>query len=491
MGIRNPRPATMPMLATALAALLSACTVGPDFRRPDPPVAAGYLREQLPAATAGSDGPAGDVQHFQPGAPITAQWWHAFGSASLDALIDEALRANPSVAGAQAALRVAQENLAAQRGAYWPQLQANAGVSRQRDATGVLSPALNSGAPLYTLYTPQLGISFVPDLLGGNRRAVEAQQAGVDQARFELEATYQTLVNNVIVTVVQRSGLQAQLEAEQRSIATARDALAILQRSQQLGAVAGGDVAAQQVVLAQMEATLPGLQHQIEVLSHALAALTGHLPADAPDVRIDLAELTLPGQVPLGVPSELVRQRPDVQAAEAALHAATAQVGIADANLLPQLTLSAALGSSATAIADLFKAGTGFWSAGASLSQTLFAGGTLVHRKRAAVAALDTAGATYRATVLTAFQNVADALHALTADAQVLQADVNAEQAAAKSLEIVRRQLALGSVSTLALVSAQQAHEQTLVATAAARASRLADTAALFEALGGAVTPGS
>jgi NodT family efflux transporter outer membrane factor (OMF) lipoprotein len=220
-----------------------------------------------------------------------------------------------------------------------------------------------------------------------------------------------------------------------------------------------------------------------------LAVLTGHLPADFKPVRFELDQLLLPADLPLGVPSQLVERRPDVRAAEAQLHAATAQVGVAIASLLPQVTLTGNIGSSATAMGDLFKPGTGFWSLGASLSQTLFEGGTLIHRKRAADAALDQAGALYRTAVLTAFQNVADALHALDTDADALGAAARAESAAQKSLDVVRQQLELGSVSYLALVNAEQTYQQALISLTQARANRYADTAALFQALGGSVTP--
>jgi NodT family efflux transporter outer membrane factor (OMF) lipoprotein len=217
--------------------------------------------------------------------------------------------------------------------------------------------------------------------------------------------------------------------------------------------------------------------------------LTGHLPADFKPVRFELDQLLLPTDLPLGVPSRLVERRPDVRAAEAQLHAATAQVGVAIANLLPQVTITGNIGSSATAMGDLFKAGTGFWSVGASLSQTLFEGGTLIHRKRAADAALDQAGAMYRSAVLTAFQNVADALHALDTDADALGAAARAENAARKSLEVVQHQLELGSVSYLALINAEQTYQQASISLTQARANRYADTAALFQALGGAITP--
>jgi NodT family efflux transporter outer membrane factor (OMF) lipoprotein len=379
------------------------------------------------------------------------------------------------------------ENTAAQRGAFFPTVQAGFSASRQLNAVGVLSPNLASGTALYNLYTPQVTVSYVPDLFGANRRAVESLAAQAEASRFQLDATYLTLTANVVTAAIQEAALRAQIAATTRMITLEREALLVLRREFELGAVAEGDVFAQDAALAQLEATLPPLNRQLQQTRDLLAALTGHLPADFTPPRLELDQLQLPTDIPLGVPSQLVERRPDVRAAEAQLHAATAQVGVAIANFLPQVTITGNAGSSATAMSDLFKAGTRFWFAGASLSQTLFEGGTLLHRKRAADAALDQAGAQYRAAVLTAFQNVADALHALDTDADSLNAASRAEAAANKSLEVARRQLELGSVSYLALISAEQTYQQAVMSLTQARANRYADTAALFQALGGSI----
>jgi NodT family efflux transporter outer membrane factor (OMF) lipoprotein len=448
-----------------------------------------YTADALPSETASAPGPGGAAQKFLNGADVPRDWWTRFGSAELDALVAEALRNNPSVQAATAALRQAQENTAAQRGAYYPAVQGGFAASRQRDAVGVLSPNLVSGTALYNLYTPQVTVSYVPDVFGLNRRQVESLAALADASRYQLDATYLTLTANVVTAAIQEAGLRAQIAATEHVIALERESLSILRRELELGAIAEGDVFAQEAALAQLETTLPPLHRQLQIARDLLAALTGRLPADYQPARFELDELTLPTDLPLGVPSQLVERRPDVRAAEAQLHAATAQVGVALANLLPQVTITADAGSSATAMGDLFKAGTGFWSLGASLTQTLFEGGTLVHRKRAADAALDQAGAQYRSAVLTAFQNVADALHALDADAEALGAAARAESAAEKSLDVVKHQLELGSVGYLALVNAEQTYQQAVILLTQARANRYADTAALFQALGGSVTP--
>jgi NodT family efflux transporter outer membrane factor (OMF) lipoprotein len=463
--------------------------VGPNFHRPAPPATDRYTAEALPAATAAADTPGGAAQQFLAGQDVPRNWWTLFGSPDLDALVEEALVKNPTVAAAQAALRQARETTAAQRGSYFPVVAGSFDASRERDAVGVLSPNLTSGEALYDLYTPQVTVTFVPDVFGANRRAVESLAAQEEATRYQLDATYLTLTANVVTTAIQDAALRAQVAATTRAVALERDALRLMRRQRELGSIAESDVYAQDAALAQLEETLPPLQRQLEQARDQLAALTGHLPADLKLPTFSLEQMQLPADIPVGVPSELVERRPDVRAAEAQLHSATAQVGVAVANLLPQLNITGNLGSSATTTGDLFKAGTGFWSVGASLSQTLFAGGTLVHRKRAAEAAMDQAGALYQSTVLTAFQNVADALHALETDADAIQAATRAETASRLSFEVARRQLDLGAVSSLALIAAEQSYQQAVVALVQARANRYADTAALFQALGGSIAP--
>jgi NodT family efflux transporter outer membrane factor (OMF) lipoprotein len=332
-------------------------------------------------------------------------------------------------------------------------------------------------------------VTYVPDIFGANRRQVESLAAQAEAARYQLDATYLTLTANVVAAAIQDAGLRAQIAATVRVIALERDALAVMRRELELGAIAEGDVYAQDAALAQAEASLPPLNRQLQTTRDLLAALTGRLPADSKPVTFELDNLLLPTDLPLGVPAQLIERRPDVRAAEAQLHAATAQVGVAIANFLPQLTLTGDIGSSATKLDQLFLPGTGFWFAGASLSQTLFEGGTLLHRKRAADAALDQAGANYKSAVLTAFQNVADSLHALDTDADAMNAAGRAASAAQKSLDVAKRQLELGSVSYLSLVLAEQTYEQAMISLVQARANRYADTAALFQALGGAIAP--
>src|SRR5258708_38494468 len=267
---------------------------------------------------------------------VPRDWWTRFGSEELAALVAEALQANPSVKAAQAALRQALEIVAAQRGAFFPNVQASFDPSRRRNAVGVLAPPLSSGTALFNLYTTQVGVSYVPDVLGANRRQVESLAALAEASHFQLDATYLPLTANVVTTAIQESGLRAEIAATERVVALEREALSVLRRELELGAISEGDVFAQEAALAQLEATLPPLHRQLESSRDLLAVLTGHLPADFKPVRFQVDQLSLPTDLPLGVPSQLGERRPDLRAAEAQLHAATAQVCLAHASPLPQ-----------------------------------------------------------------------------------------------------------------------------------------------------------
>jgi NodT family efflux transporter outer membrane factor (OMF) lipoprotein len=480
-------------LSAAAAALLCSCAVGPNFKTPEAPKVTGYLPEasqtavaagavKSPAAEAGREA---EAQRYVTGMDIPGDWWALFHSQALDALVQQALKSNPTLQGAQAALRQANEEVAAQRGNYLPTVQANYAFSRQKNATGTLAPTLNSGTPLFNLHTAQVSVSYLFDIFGLNRRQVESLQALADSQRYQLEAAYLTLTSNVVAAAVEEASLRAQIAATLEIARSEREAAQILRHQYELGSIALTDVMAQEAALAALEATLPPLEKQLAQQRHLLTALAGRFPSDEPAQKFELSDLALPRELPLGVPAALVRQRPDVLSAEAQLHSASAEVGVATANLLPQITLTAAQGGVSTVFDQLFATGNTFWSAGASLSQTLFSGGTLIHRRRAAEAALDQAGAQYRSVVLTAFQNVADTLTALQLDGDAVNADLRARQAAADSLEAIRRNVELGSMSYLALLNAEQTYNQAVLGLAQARANRFSDTAALYQALGG------
>lgn len=482
--IRNTQMLKRCILIVAVVMHLSGCAVGPDFTPPTPPAVGSYTSEPLPEQTASVDTIAGAAQRFMPAADIPAQWWTLFESERLNALIEQAIRANPSIPAAEAALRAAQETVRAQRGAYLPQVGTNLATTRQNTAQ-LVSPTLASGDNLYSLHTAQLNISYTPDVFGANRRQVEALQAQTDYQRFQLEAAHLSLSSNVVASVVQIASLRGQIAATESTIQILLNQLNILRRQLELGAIAEANVIAQEGTLAQTRAILPNLMKQLAQQQDLLAVLTGAYPGQLQALVLDLADLHLPLALPTSLPSSLAEHRPDIRSAELQLHAASAQVGVATANMYPQISITGGLGSSATRVADLFTGGTGFWSLAGSLAQPLFQGGSLLHRKRAAEAAYDQALYQYRSTVLAAFQNVADVLHALLFDADTLAAAATVEHTALQSLNIARRQVELGDASYLALLTFEQTYQQSRINTVQAQAARLTDTAALFQALGG------
>jgi NodT family efflux transporter outer membrane factor (OMF) lipoprotein len=470
--------------ALAVTGLLSGCAVGPDFKRPEAPGVDGYTREPLPEKTALAEVPGGEEQKFLRDRDIPADWWTLFQSPQLNALIEKALKANPTVQAAQAALRQAQELVYAQQGYYYPSVEGSYARTRQR-ASASLSPPLSSNDTLFNLHTAQITVGYAPDVFGGLRRQVESLQAQADSQRFLLEAAYLTLSSNVVAAAVQEAGLRSQIAAATDIIAINAKSLELLRRQFAAGLVAGLEVAAQESALAQAQLALTPLQKQLEQTRNQLAALAGRFPAEGSGETFELTALRLPDELPVSLPSRLVEQRPDVRAAEEQLHAASAEIGVATANMLPQFNITAVKGGVATELSQMFANGNPFWSVAGSVTQTIFAGGTLLHRKRAAEAGFDQAAAQYRSTVIGAFQNVADALYALQADADALRAGVNSERAARVTLDLVTKQLQVGQVNYLALLSAQQIYQQAVINLAQARTNRYADTAALFQALGG------
>jgi NodT family efflux transporter outer membrane factor (OMF) lipoprotein len=470
----------------AAGLLLTSCAVGPDFEQPAAPDVSGYTPQPLAEQTSSADVRGGGAQRFVQGLDIPGQWWTLFHSEPLNALVEQALKNNPTLPAAEAALNQAWENVYAAEGAFFPTAVASYSPSRNKTATGVVFTSASSGPPFFTLHTAQVIVTYAPDVFGGTRREVESLMATSEFQRFQLEAAYLTLTSNVVAAAVQEASLRGQIAATEEVIRIETQSLGILRKQLELGQVAGADVAAVEATLAQAQATLPPLQKQLAVQRDLLAALIGRLPSQEPAEKFELASLELPRELPVSLPSKLVEQRPDVQSAEAQLHAASAQIGVAVAAQLPQFTLTANAGTVANQIGQLFiMPGTAFWTVAGNMAQTVFDAGTLLHKKRAADAAFDQAAAMYRSTVITAFQNVADALHALQSDAETLKAAYAAERAAFKSLEIARRQLQLGAIGYLGLLTTENTYQTALIALVQAQAARYADTAALFQALGG------
>jgi NodT family efflux transporter outer membrane factor (OMF) lipoprotein len=471
-----------------LAALIldSSCAVGPDFEHPAAPEVAGYTSGPLAQQTASADVEGGGAQRFVQGLDIPGQWWTLFHSEALNALVEQALKNNPTLPAAEAALRQAWENVYAEQGAFFPAAVVSYSPSRNKTATGVTFTAGSTGPPFFALHTAQVVVTYAPDVFGGTRRALESLVATADFQRFQLEAAYLTLTSNVVAAAVQEASLRGQIAATEEIIKIQTGSLDILQKQLALGQVAGADVAAVEATLAQAQATLPPLQKQLAVQRDLLTALIGRLPSQEPAEKFELASLQLPQDLPVSLPSNLVEQRPDIQSAEAQLHAASAAIGVAVAAQLPQFTLTGNAGTTANQISQLFTTpGTAFWSLAGNVGQTVFDAGTLLHKKRAADAAFDEAAEMYRSTVIAAFQNVADSLRAILSDADTLKATHAAERAAFKSLEIARLQLQLGAIGYLGLLTAENTYDTALLALVQAQAARYADTAALFQALGG------
>lgn len=464
--------------------LLTGCAVGPDYSRPQIPKTDAYRSDPVPEATASADTAGGQEQEIRQGADIPGEWWTLFQSAPLNALVADALKNNPDIRSAHAALAVAMDNVRAQQALYFPSISANYNASRNGNG-GTLSPTLASGQLLFSLYQAQLNASWTIDLWGGNRRAVEALKAAADAQRFQLQAAYLALAANVVAAAVQEASLREQIAAAEDIVRGEAESLDILRHQNQAGQIAGADVAAQEAALAQAQQALLPLQKQLAQQRDLLTQLAGRTPADQIAQTFDLNSIHVPEEVPIGIPSKLVEQRPDIRIAEENMHAASAQIGVAIANMLPNITITGGGGTAGTAMGQLFTAGSGFWSVAGGVTQPLFDGGALLARARGARDTYAQTVAQYQSTVDTAFQNVADALYDLEYDARILKAAAASERAAADSLSITQTQLKLGAVNYVALLTSQQAYQQAVINRVQAQASRLSDTAALFQAIGG------
>ncbi len=481
----NVRSIRTPVLALAVGSLATGCAVGPDFRPPEAPQTSRYTETPLPRETAGTQGTGGAPQKFVSGGAIEQQWWTLFRSQALDRLIRDAIVDSPNLAAAQATLRQAKENYTASSGALlYPGVDANVSATREKFSGAAIGQG-NVGTAIFNLYNASVNVSYMLDIFGHNRRELEGLQALVDYQGFQLDGAYLALTANVVTAAVREASLRAQIQATREIIASEEQQLELVERQQRLGAVARLAVLAQSTQLAQTRATLPPFERDLAQTRHLLAVLVGKLPSEASLPSFELDALTLPQELPVSLPSDLVRQRPDIRASEALLHQASAQIGVATANLYPQITLTGSIGSETTHFRDLLGSGSGIWGIGAALLQPLFHGGQLQAERRAAIAAYDQAGAQYRETVLQAFQNVADSLRSLDDDARTLKAQADAEALSRDTLDLTQRQYQLGAVSYLALLVAQRQYQQARIALVQAQSARYADVAALFQALGG------
>jgi NodT family efflux transporter outer membrane factor (OMF) lipoprotein len=483
---------------------MGGCAVGPEFKRPAAPEGAGYSPAKLPATTAASNVAGGEAEALALGRDISADWWTMFRSPALDTLVKRAFAKNPSIEAAAATLRGSQFDVYAQLGYFAPTVSAGYTFERQQlagneggNAPGVQGNGRNittsqttSGPPYnqpvtFNLHTAQLTVGYTPDVFGSNIRQVEALRATSRYQRFQLEAAYITLASNVVAAALQEALVRAEIAAQTEIIRMNEEGLAILRHQQAVGYAMGIDVAAQEASLAQAQQGLPPLQKQLEQTRDLIRALAGNLPnEDVPEI-FTLDSLHLPETLPVSLPSRLVEQRPDIRAAEEQWHAASAQVGVAVAARLPLINIAAADGGVAAAFDQMFSHGGPFWDVTLAATQPIFDGFTLYNKERSARAALRVAAAQYRSTVLTAFQNVADTLHAVTTDDRALAAAAAAEAAARKTLDLTREQARVGYVNYLNLLTAEQGYQQSRVARVQAQALRFGDAAALYQALGG------
>jgi NodT family efflux transporter outer membrane factor (OMF) lipoprotein len=470
--------------AVLASGVLAACAVGPNYH---PPAAPGVplTPAPLPPATPAADG---KVQVFVSAADISGDWWTLYHNPELNSLIDSALAHNPTLAASQATLLEAEENYRAALGVLSPSVSGNFQGERQQDSAASLAAfggSPNQSIAPYTLYDATISVSYALDIWGGARREAEDIAAGADYQRDELEAAYLTLTANIVTAAINEASLRAQIDDTNAVIAAEQHELNILNAQVSLGGVARADVLQQQSTLAQAQAALPPLQAQLAQARNQLADYAGAFPGNFHEADFSLGGLHLPEEVPVSLPSAIVAQRPDIIAAAAQLHEASANLGVADANMLPQITLSAEAGRESLTMGALFTPQTLLWNLVGGVTQPIFEGGELAAKRKSALYALRQAGAQYQSTVLAAFQNVADALSTLQYDALTLQSAQAAQDAAAQSLAVTQNAYQLGAQPFTAVLTAQTTYQNAAIAQVKASAARLADTAALYQALGG------
>ncbi len=472
------RRSLVPLFTVAL--FLSACAVGPNFTRPEPPKAAGYDRGANPASTLPADG---TPQRFEAGGKVAPEWWRTFGSRKLDEVVDEAVAKNPSLQAAQASLRQSQYLLSAGYGVYFPQVDAGAGAERQ-----LFSPAkFGSTGPgtIFNLYTLQATVTYTLDLFGAERRQVEGFQARVDYQRYAAAAAYLSLTGNVVNTVIARAAYDAQIKATEEVVRTLKEQVRLTELQVRAGTAPYANVLALQSQEAAAETALPPLRQKLSQTEHLLATLAGGAPAEWNPPAIALEDLTLPADLPLSMPSELVRHRPDILVAEADLHAASAEVGVSTAALYPNFTLTGAYGYNNMSGGNLIQNDSNFWNLGANLTAPLFHGGSLRYQRKAAVEGFNQSQAGYRQTVLGGLAQVADALRGLEHDAEAVDAQARSLDVAGKSLRLVEANYKAGVANYLQILVADGQYSQARIGYIQAKGQRLQDTAALFVAMGG------
>ncbi len=461
---------------------LSSCTVGPEFKKPEFPIMDRYTNKPLFLSNTPSKINSNPIKITKSDLP--QEWWKLFKSTSLDHIIKKALKNNPDLQKSKASLRQAQEIVYAQIGAYYPSVNIGGSVQKQRTAKEI-QPFTDSGSRLYSLYSGQINVSYVPDIFGANRRAVESLSAIAESERFELEAAHLTLTSNLVTTVIQEASLRNQIDVTKKLIKSSSEVYNLFKKEEELGNISRADTTAQEAVLARIEQSLPELEKQLVLTRNQLTALIGDFPTNQTKEIFNLSDLKLPMILPISIPSKLLEHRPDIRAAEENLRAANADIGVAIANRLPNIIITGDIGKNALQLHKLLNTGATIWGLAAGIAQPIFQGGTLMHKQHAAVAAYDKAAAEYRSTVINAFRNVANTLQTLDFDNKTLQLSKHAENAAKRTLDFARKEWMLGNASYLSLVNAQQDYQQAVINLIQAKANCYSDTVALFQALGG------
>ncbi|WP_371311798.1 efflux transporter outer membrane subunit [Pseudovibrio flavus] len=472
--------------AVGSVVLLTGCMVGPNFTEPNAPPVNGYTPGFFHKTTASAKVHGGGAQVFSSNRDVAGSWWELFHSPSLNRLVEIAVKNNPDLAAAEASLSQARELALAEGGSLFPTLSGTFSAERQKISDeGRLQGANTGFEPVYNIFTASVSVNYVLDVFGGVRRQIEANLAQVEYEEFQVEAAHLSLTANLVNAAIQEASLRGQIAATNEIISARRSLLRILEDQFQLGAVTRAEVLQQQASLANAEATLPPLQLQLEQQRNVIIALAGYYPDQNIVPRFNLDDLKLPHKLPLSLPANLVRQRPDVRAAEAQMWQSSANIGVATANMLPKVQITGNLGSDAAQIDKLFNPGLGAWSIATNLSQVVFDGGSLWHKRKAAIAAYEEARQNYRSAVVTSFQNVSDSIRAVQIDAVRLKAALAAERASKASLVLARQQYKLGAINFNTLLTNEESYQQARLNLVQAQALRYADTVALFQALGG------
>ncbi len=462
-------------LSLLLGLGLVACAVGPDFKTPPAPKATSFTREPNILESGSNASMA-----------IDSQWWLAYGSSELNRLVELALEHNPNIDVAIANLTIAKQNVIAQQGFFFPQVGAGYVASRQ-NVGATLAPAINTTNSVYNLQTAQLTVGFTPDIFGGNRRQVESLMAAASAQQYQLDALRITMATNVIATAVQEAVLREQIKLAQASVEASRAQLAHTRLMAQKGYLSDLDMANQEAAYAQAIAQIPALRKYREQALDLLSVLCGKLPSEQL-LLPNLDSIHIPDRLPASIPSNLVGQRPDVKIAEEFVRASNAQIGVAISNMIPQFSIVGIVGGSAEVFSQLFNGSNNIWGIAAGVGQPIFAGGTLLARKRAAEAGLDASVAQYRSTVLTAFQNVADTLYAIENDGQIYQAARAGTNSYQKVFQKSELQFQNGYAPEPAVLMAKQQYLQSKINEIQAFSTYLGDTAALYQSLGGGWT---